>query len=407
MEDSSNTITKDAPPEDAAPEAAEASAAEEAAEAESKVEETAEDAAAEAAPEEDAAAEEPAEETPAETAAAEETTEEESATELMPPEESPERETAATTAPAAETLVEVEGLAKHYGPIRAVDGVSFKVQRGDVLGFMGPNGAGKTTAMRLITGFLEPDAGRVEVAGHDLATESLQARQRIGYLPENAPAYGEMTVVGFLEFIGEARAIDDIPGAIARVVGMTGLTKVQHQTIETLSKGYKRRVGLAQALIHDPEVLILDEPTDGLDPNQKAVVQQLLAELSEDRCIIVSTHVLDEVERICNRAMIISQGKILVDSTPQELVALAPNHNVIRLTLHEGDASVKRKIEAQDWCSRVEMHSASAMDIYPDGGGNHLMDVLDLVQDAPIQDVRLQEGRLEDLFRRVTEGLAT
>ncbi len=407
MEDSSNTITKDAPPEDAAPEAAEASAAEEAAEAESKVEETAEDAAAEAAPEEDAAAEEPAEETPAETAAAEETTEEESVTELMPPEESPERETAATTAPAAETLVEVEGLAKHYGPIRAVDGVSFKVQRGDVLGFMGPNGAGKTTAMRLITGFLEPDAGRVAVAGHDLATESLQARQKIGYLPENAPAYGEMTVVGFLEFIGEARAIEDIPAAIARVVAMTGLSKVQHQTIETLSKGYKRRVGLAQALIHDPEVLILDEPTDGLDPNQKAVVQQLLANLSQDKCIIVSTHVLDEVERICNRAMIISQGKVLVDSTPQDLIALAPNHNVIRLTLHEDDPSVKARLEGQEWCSRVEMHSASAMDIYPEGGGNHLMDVLDLVQDAPIQDVRLQEGRLEDLFRRITEGLAT
>ncbi len=333
-------------------------------------------------------------------------------TEIMPPEDSPEEQSApereaVAAAPPVETLVEVENLAKHYGPIRAVDGISFRVGRGEVLGFLGPNGAGKTTAMRLITGFLEPDAGRVEVAGHDLATESLPARQKIGYLPENAPAYGEMTVVGFLEFIAEARAIVDIPRAIARVVSMTGLTKVQHQTIETLSKGYKRRVGLAQALIHDPEVLILDEPTDGLDPNQKAVVQQLLANLSQDKCIIVSTHILDEVERICNRAMIISQGKILVDSTPQELIALAPNHNVIRLTLHEDDPSVKGKLEAQPWCSRVEMHSASAMDIYPEGGGNHLMDVLDLVQDAPIQDVRLQEGRLEDLFRKVTEGLAT
>ena len=393
MEDS--TTTKEAPPEDAVPKAAEDSVAEETAgEADAIVEE-----AAEVASDDEANAEK---------AAADATDSGDiTATEVMPPEESPQLEAVAEDAPATETLVEVEDLAKHYGPIRAVDGISFRVNRGDVLGFMGPNGAGKTTAMRLITGFLEPDAGRVEVAGHDLATESLQARQRIGYLPENAPAYGEMTVVGFLEFIGEARAIDNIPAAIRRVLEMTGLTKVQHQTIETLSKGYKRRVGLAQALIHDPEILILDEPTDGLDPNQKAVVQQLLAELSENRCIIVSTHILDEVERICNRAMIISQGRILVDSTPQELIALAPNHNVIRLTLHEDDPSVKAKIEAQDWCSRVEMHSASAMDIYPEGGGNHLMDVLDLVQDAPIQDVRLQEGRLEDLFRRMTEGLAT
>ncbi len=379
MEDS--TSTKEAPPDDLAPEAAEDSAVEEA----TSEAETAEDAAAE--------------DTPAEEPAAEEAIADE-------PEPAAEAEPAPAT-PTAETLVEVEGLTKHYGPIRAVDGISFKVGRGEVVGFMGPNGAGKTTAMRLITGFLEPDSGRVEVAGHDLATESLAARQKVGYLPENAPAYGEMTVVGFLEFIGEARAIDDIPGAIKRVVEMTGLTKVQHQTIETLSKGYKRRVGLAQALIHDPEVLILDEPTDGLDPNQKAVVQKLLANLSADKCIIVSTHILDEVERICNRAMIISQGRILVDSTPQELISLAPNHNVIRLTLHENNPSVKARLEAQDWCSRVEMHSSSTMDIYPEGGGNHLMDVLDTVQDAPIQDVRLQEGRLEDLFRKMTEGLAT
>ncbi len=307
----------------------------------------------------------------------------------------------------AETLVAVDGLVKHYGAIRAVDGISFSVRRGEVLGFLGPNGAGKTTAMRLITGFLEPDAGRVEVAGHDLATESLQARQKIGYLPENAPAYGEMTVDGFLAFVAEARGLDDVPGAIARVVKMTGLSQVQHQIIDTLSKGFKRRVGLAQALIHDPEVLILDEPTDGLDPNQKAVVQKLLANLSAGKCIIVSTHILDEVERICNRAMIISQGRILVDSTPQELIARAPNHNVIRLTLHEDDPSLPARLEAEPWCARVERHSASAIDIYPEGGENHLMKVLDLVKDSAIQDVRLQEGRLEDLFRNVTEGVAT
>ncbi len=317
------------------------------------------------------------------------------------------KRSASETQPAGEILVAVDNLAKHYGPIRAVDGLSFDVRRGEVLGFLGPNGAGKTTAMRLITGFLEPDSGRIEVAGHDLATDSLAARQKIGYLPENAPAYGEMTVVGFLEFIGEARGIDDIPGAIQRVLEMTALTKVQHQTIETLSKGFKRRVGLAQALIHDPEVLILDEPTDGLDPNQKAVVQQLLANIASNKCIIVSTHILDEVERICSRAMIISQGRILVDSTPQDLISRAPNHNVIRLTLQQDDPALASRLEAQDWCSHVEVRSASSVDIFPAGGENHLVDVLDLIKDVPIQDVHLQEGRLDDLFRNVTEGVTT
>ena len=306
-----------------------------------------------------------------------------------------------------ETLVAVEGLAKHYGPIRAVDGITFEVKRGEVLGFLGPNGAGKTTAMRLITGFLEPDAGRVEVSGHDLAGESLEARQKIGYLPENAPAYGEMTVVGFLEFIAEARAIDDVYGAIARVVEMTGLSKVQHQTIETLSKGYKRRVGLAQALIHDPEVLILDEPTDGLDPNQKAMVQDLIASLSHAKCIVLSTHILDEVERICNRAMIISQGKILVDSTPEALIAQAPNHNVIRLNLQHDNAELLDKIAGQPWCGRLDRQSPTRVDVYPVAGENHLADLLAVVKDEPIQSVHLQEGRLTDLFRKVTEGIAT
>ena len=309
--------------------------------------------------------------------------------------------------PEGETLVAVEGLFKHYGPIKAVDGISFSVRRGEVLGFLGPNGAGKTTAMRLITGFLEPDAGRIEVAGHDLAGESLAARQQVGYLPENAPAYGEMTVHGFLEFVAEARGVADAESAITRVVAMTGLQKVVHQTIETLSKGYKRRVGLAQALIHDPAVLILDEPTDGLDPNQKAVVQNLLSSLAASKCIIISTHILDEVERICNRAMIISQGKILVDSTPHELLAQAPNHNTIRLTLQDDDPEFANRMAAESWCERVDAHSGSTFDIYPRGGENRLLEVLEFVKDTPVQDVRLQEGRLEDLFRQVTEGVTT
>ena len=222
-------------------------------------------------------------------------------------------------------LVGVADLRKHYGPIRAVDGITFEVRRGDVLGFLGPNGAGKTTAMKIITGFLEPDAGSVEVAGYSVAAHPLETRRRLGYLPENAPAYGEMTADGFLRFIAEAREVAQPAAAIDRVIDATGLRRVRHQTVDTLSKGYKRRVGLAQAMIHEPEILILDEPTDGLDPNQKVLIQDLIANLSKDRCVILSTHILDEVEKICNRAIIMSQGRILVDSTPAELQAQAPS----------------------------------------------------------------------------------
>ncbi len=220
----------------------------------------------------------------------------------------------------SDVLVRVRDLRKSYGSIRALDGISFEVARGDILGFLGPNGAGKTTAMKLITGFLEPAVGAVVVAGHDVGRDPLAAQRRIGYLPENAPAYGEMTVDGFLRFIADERDIVDAESAIVRVVDMTGLRRVRHQTIETLSKGFKRRVGLAQAMIHNPEVLILDEPTDGLDPNQRALVQDLLANISQERCVILSTHILDEAEQVCNRAVIISDGRILVDSTPGELV---------------------------------------------------------------------------------------
>ena len=220
----------------------------------------------------------------------------------------------------SDVLVRVRDLRKYYGSICALDGISFEVSRGDILGFLGPNGAGKTTAMKLITGFLEPAVGAVVVAGHDVGRDPLAAQRRLGYLPENAPAYGEMTVDGFLRFIADARDIVDAESAIDRVVDMTGLRRVRHQTIETLSKGFKRRVGLAQAMIHNPEVLILDEPTDGLDPNQRALVQDLLANISQERCVILSTHILDEAEQVCNRAVIISDGRILVDSTPGELV---------------------------------------------------------------------------------------
>jgi len=218
-------------------------------------------------------------------------------------------------------MIEVKELRRSFGPVVAVDGISFSVQKGQVLGLLGPNGAGKTTAMRMLTCFIRPDSGTASVCGHDILTDSIGVRRSLGYLAENSPAYPEMTVGGFLNFICDVREIrgKDRKKALDRIVPMCSIDSVYHQSIETLSKGYKRRVGLAQALIHDPPVLILDEPTDGLDPNQKYEVRKLISEMGKDKCIVVSTHILDEVEAICSRTIIIARGKVLVDSTPKEL----------------------------------------------------------------------------------------
>ncbi len=303
-------------------------------------------------------------------------------------------------------LIEVKGLRKHYGPIRAVDDIDFQVRRGEVLGFLGPNGAGKTTAMKMITGFLEPDAGTIRIAGFDVERDPIEVKRRIGYLPENAPSYGEMTVKGFLDFILGVRRVENPKEALDRVVERTGLASVFHQTIETLSKGFKRRVGLAQALIHDPEVLILDEPTDGLDPNQKALVQELITGLSSNKAIILSTHVLDEAEKVCSRAIIISKGKILVDSTPEALSAEAPNHNAIRLKFKAGPGpEMVRSIRELPWCGRVNLTGGNRLEILPEDRENHLMELLEVVGESKLDSVQLLEGRLDDLFREVTEGV--
>lgn len=312
---------------------------------------------------------------------------------------------AATQRDNPEILVDVQNISKTYGPIKALNGISFKAYRGDILGFLGPNGAGKTTAMKIITCFLDPDEGSVRVSGHDFKSESLELRKMIGYLPESAPAYGEMTTRGFLEFIADARGIEDKDQAIDRVVEMTGLKSVLHQTVETTSKGFKRRIGLAQALIHDPEVLILDEPTDGLDPNQKALIHELISSLSQNKCIILSTHILDEVERICNRVMIISQGKILEDALPDELIRRAPNHNVIDVTLAQENPSLIATIQAQPWCKEVINGDNRRIKVHPVHGENHIADVLELLKDIPVENISLHEGRLEELFRDVTKGV--
>jgi ABC-2 type transport system ATP-binding protein len=218
-------------------------------------------------------------------------------------------------------MIEVKELRRSFGPVVAVDGISFSAEKGEVLGLLGPNGAGKTTAMRIIACFLRPDSGTASVCGYDILRNPVEVRMSLGYLAENVPAYNEMTVGGFLNFICDVREINgkERKQALDRVVPMCSIESVYHQSIETLSKGYKRRVGLAQTLIHDPDVLILDEPTDGLDPNQKYEVRKLIGKMAKDKCIIVSTHILEEVEAVCSRTIIIAKGRILVDSTPDKL----------------------------------------------------------------------------------------
>ena len=224
-------------------------------------------------------------------------------------------------------MIDVKGLVKTYGSKRAVDGVSFSVRKGEILGFLGPNGAGKSTTMKMITGFVRPDSGTALIEGVDVLKDPVSVKRKLGYLPENAPAYPEMTVQEFLGFIAEVRGFrtrSARDNQVERAIGLTHLSTVRRQTIETLSKGYKQRVGFAQALLHDPPVLILDEPTDGLDPNQKNEVRTLIKNMAVEKAVILSTHILEEVEAICTRVIIISRGKLVADESPAQLLARQP-----------------------------------------------------------------------------------
>ncbi len=239
-------------------------------------------------------------------------------------------------------MIEVKGLVKTYGAKRAVDGVTFTVKRGDILGFLGPNGAGKSTTMKMITGFLRPDAGTATVDGIDVTVDPVAVKQKLGYLPESAPAYPEMTVEEFLGFIAEVRgfrAADAKAAQVDRAINLTHLSPVRKQTIETLSKGFKQRVGFAQALLHDPAALVLDEPTDGLDPNQKNEVRSLIKKMASEKAVILSTHILEEVDAICNRVIIISRGRVVADETPERLRARQPGARLDEIfrTLTHGD----------------------------------------------------------------------
>jgi ABC-2 type transport system ATP-binding protein len=250
--------------------------------------------------------------------------------------------------PGPTALIEIEGLTKRFGAFTAVDNVTFTVAQGEVVGFLGPNGAGKSTTMRMLAGFMIPTAGVARVLGHDVQTDGVAARRVLGFLPEGAPTYGEMSVTGFLRFCARIRGYHgrELHERVAYAIGLTRLEGVRLQPVETLSKGFKRRVGLAQALLHDPPVLVLDEPTDGLDPNQKHEVRELIKQMRPEKAIVISTHILEEVDAVCTRAIVISSGRVVVDATPAALSEMHPSgklDDVFRqLTLHEaiGDEAI-------------------------------------------------------------------
>ena len=307
-------------------------------------------------------------------------------------------------------LIEIEGIAKRFGAIEAVRGISFTVDRGEVLGFLGPNGAGKSTTMKMIAGFLLPDAGRATICGHDVVTDGLEARRRLGYLPEGAPAYPDMTAGSFLKFVAQIRGYHgtEARARIDAAVERVELGAVLRQPIETLSKGFKRRVGLAQALLHDPEVLILDEPTDGLDPNQKFHVRALIASMAKDKAIIISTHILEEVDAVCTRAMVIANGKILADGTPGQLEARSRFHHAIYL---RGAAPLTDAVRAE-LAQLAGVQGVEDADRFGDIGVHVLpRDGADLVPEVrrvlerhrvAIDEFRVERGRLDGVFRDIT-----
>ena len=308
-------------------------------------------------------------------------------------------------------LIKTDRLTKQFGEIRAVDGISLSVKKGEVLGFLGPNGAGKSTTMKMITGFLEPDQGVVRICGIGMADSPLEAKRRIGYLPEGAPAYADMTARSFLHFIAEVRGFDGGVQAerVAAAASRTGLAGVMDQRIETLSKGYKRRVGLAQAILHDPEVLILDEPTDGLDPNQKYQVRSLIAEMAKEKAIIVSTHILEEVEAVCTRAVVIDRGRIVADGTAEELQRRLPYHNAISIKVPAGALEgLKSALSGVTSVASVEeiatVNGTAQVRAIPVGGGQIATDVATAIRDRAItvDEMFVERGRLDDVFRQIT-----
>jgi ABC-2 type transport system ATP-binding protein len=309
-------------------------------------------------------------------------------------------------------MIKVESLSKSFGPKLAVNDISFTVERGEVLGFLGPNGAGKSTTMRMITGFIPPTAGSVTVGGFDIVNDPLPAKRLIGYLPENAPAYTDMTVEGFLKFCAELRGLrgQARAKAVNNAVEMCFLESVRFQSVDTLSKGYRHRTCFAQAVIHDPDVLVMDEPTDGLDPNQKHEVRALIRRMGENKAIIFSTHILEEVEAACSRAIIIDRGQIVANGTPQQLKAKSDMAGTVLIIARgvAGTQVVERLSGLRDArktsivteekgkvCARVYPKSTSQ-------NGELARQVFAAASGWQVEEIRTDEGRLDDVFRAIT-----
>ncbi len=307
-------------------------------------------------------------------------------------------------------MITINNLSKRYGDKLAVDDLTFSVAPGEVLGFLGANGAGKSTTMRMIAGFISPTTGRVSVCGHDIGNAPVEAKSCMGYLPEGAPSYGEMTVSEFLDFVADIRGLTGERRRDRRavVIDRLGLAPVIDQVVETLSKGFRRRVGLAQALIHDPQVLILDEPTDGLDPNQKHEVRRLINELSKDKLVIVSTHILEEVHEVCTRAIIIANGRIVADETPTALESRSRYHHAVSLRF-EKEAELSAAVREIPLLPEVAAIESDARELrltaLPKAGANVLSAVSALIAkyDWDVPELHLESGRLDEVFRALTE----
>jgi ABC-2 type transport system ATP-binding protein len=306
-------------------------------------------------------------------------------------------------------MIKTEHLTKHYDSLAAVEDVSFQVGPGEVLGFLGPNGAGKTTTMRMLAGFVTPTSGSANICGYDVEAEPLPAKASIGYLPEGAPLYGEMTVRRFLAFIADLRGLEGTrrEQRLAHVIEHLQLTSVLEQTIDTLSKGFRRRVGLAQAIVHDPPVLILDEPTDGLDPNQKHEVRALINDMARDKIIVISTHILEEVDAVCTRAIIISRGRIVADDTPAGLATRSRYHNAVSMQLEQPAQlpAARAAVAALPEVASVEVSERDGrLTALPRSGATILPALSELAarQGLKLKELHLESGRLDEVFRTIT-----
>jgi len=306
--------------------------------------------------------------------------------------------------------IEIDNLAKHFGAIKAVDGVSFSVRKGEVLGFLGPNGAGKSTTMKMVTGFLTPTRGTVRVCGHDVLQDPIAVKASLGYLPEGAPAYADMTPDGFLKFIADIRGISgkEKQMAVDSAAERAQIKHVMYQPIETLSKGYKRRVGLSQAILHNPPVLILDEPTDGLDPNQKHEVRTLINDMAHDKAIIISTHILEEVHALCHRNVLIANGKIKFDGTPHELEAMSRYHNAVCVSVVDVEPEqLSAFLQSLNYVQEVEsLPGNRGFRVYPLGGQQITAELSQSIRDNnwQVDSLHAEHGRLDEVFRTITMG---